>query len=302
MLPLPRGRGALCVKLKADVLLLLAALIWGFAFVAQRAGMAHLGPFSFNALRFSLGALALAPFVLFGARRAGLRAALFGGLQAGLALYLGAGFQQWGMVNTDAGKAGFITGLYVIVVPVLGSLEGRRTGWGTWLGALLAVGGLFLLSVRPDWRVEYGELLVLGGAFFWAVHVLVIARWTRRHDPLVIAFLQFATVAVLSAGLALVHERGLPFDLRGGAPSVLYAGLLSTAVAFTLQVVAQRQAPPAHAAVLLSLEAVFAAIGGWWLLGESLGGRRLAGCALMLAGMLASQLIGQARALPRKTG
>jgi drug/metabolite transporter (DMT)-like permease len=282
------------VKLKADLLLLLAAAIWGFAFVAQRAGMAHLGPFTFNALRFGLGAVVLLPFLL-GARRRGYRAALPGGAQAGLALFLGASLQQWGLVHTSAGKAGFITGLYVIIVPVLGIAEGRRTGWGTWLGAACALLGLFLLSVRSDLRMDYSELLLTGGALLWAIHVLVIARWTPRHDALVLAGQQFAVVALLSAAAALVRERGDAMDLAGAALPVLYAGLLSTAVAFTLQVVAQREAPPAHAAVLLSLEAVFAALGGWWLLGETLTPRGLAGCALMFAGMLASQLLGRPR-------
>lgn len=294
---LPGAAEILRVRLKADLQLLLAAAIWGFAFVAQRAGMAHLGPFTFNALRFGLGALVLAPFLL-GARRHGFRAALPGGAQAGLALFLGATLQQWGLVHTSAGKAGFITGLYVIVVPVLGFLEGRRTGWGTWLGAVCAVAGLYLLSVRSDLRMEYGELVVLAGSLFWAIHVLIIARWTPRHDALTLAGQQFAVVALLSAGAAFVRESGQPMDLAGAALPVLYAGLLSTAIAFTLQVVAQRHAPPAHAAVLLSLEAVFAALGGWWLLGETLSGRGLAGCALMLAGMLASQLLGR----PRRAG
>jgi len=285
------------VRLKADLLLLLAAAIWGFAFVAQRAGMAHLGPFTFNALRFGLGALALLPF-LTAARRGGYRAALPGGAQAGLALFLGASLQQWGLVHTSAGKAGFITGLYVIIVPVLGIGEGRRTGWGTWLGAAIAMAGLYLLSVRSDLRMDYGELMVLGGALLWAMHVLIIARWTPHHDALVLAGQQFAVVALLSAAVALLLERGQRLDLAGAALPVLYTGLLSTAVAFTLQVVAQREAPPAHAALLLSLEAVFAALGGWWLLGETLSRRGLAGCGLMLAGMLASQLLGR----PRRAG
>ena len=154
--------------------------------------------------------------------------------------------------------------------------------------------GLFLLSVRSDLRMDHGELMVLASALLWAIHVLIIARWTPRHDALVLAGQQFAIVALLSAAAALLVERGLRLDLAGAALPILYAGLLSTGVAFTLQVVAQRQAPPAHAALLLSLEAVFAALGGWWLLGETLTRRGLAGCALMLAGMLASQLLGPA--------
>jgi drug/metabolite transporter (DMT)-like permease len=198
-------------------------------------------------------------------------------------------------VHTSAGRAGFITGLYVIVVPVLGLFEGRRTGWGTWLGAAFAIAGLYLLSVRSDRRLDYGEVMVMASALIWAMHVLIIARWTPRHDALTLAAQQFAVVALLSAVAALIRERELPLDLAGAALPVLYAGLLSTAIAFTLQVVAQRQAPPAHAAVLLSLEAVFAALGGWWLLHEQFSRRALLGCGLMLIGMLASQLLGRPR-------
>lgn len=280
--------------LRADTLLLVAAAIWGFAFVAQRAGMRHVGPFTFNAVRFTLGAVVLLPFIGSRARaRLGDPQAWRGGALAGCVLFLGASLQQWGIVTTDAGKAGFITGLYVIIVPLLGLLlpEGRRTGRGTWFGAMLAMAGLYLLSVREGFRIERGDLLVLGGAVLWAVHVLVIARLTRRFEPRLIAFQQFAVCGLLSAVMAFSLEpagwRGLPEALL----PVLYAAILSTALAFTLQVVAQRRTHPSHAAVLLSLETVFALFGGWWLLGETLSTRGLVGCALMLAGMLLSQLL-----------
>jgi drug/metabolite transporter (DMT)-like permease len=205
-------------------------------------------------------------------------------------------------VSTSAGKGGFITGLYVIVVPVLGAMEGRRTGWGTWLGAVLAVGGLSLLSLNSQLRLSHGDLLVLAGALLWAMHVLIIGRLMEHFDALLIAFQQFALVALLSLGSALVAERGQHQALMEAALPLLYAGVLSTGVAFTLQVMAQRQAPPGHAAVLLSLEAVFAALGGWLLLGERLGARGLAGCALMLAGMLSTQLLGRPRRARERGG
>ncbi len=280
------------MKLKADLLLLLAAAIWGFAFVAQRAGMEHVGPFTFNTARFALGALVLLPFI---GRRAwqGMTSgeAWRGGILAGLLLFAGTSLQQWGIVSTTAGKAGFITGLYVIIVPIIGIWEGRRTGMGTWLGGILAVIGLYLLSVREGFRMGGGDLLVLGGAVVWAMHVVAIARLTRRLEPRLIAFQQFAVTALLSAVCAFLFEPGQILDLAPALWPVLYAGVMSTALAFTLQVVAQKRAHPAHAAVLLSLEAAFALLGGWWLLGEAFSSRALTGCALMLAGMLLSQLM-----------
>ena len=261
--------------LRTDALLLLAAAIWGFAFVAQRAGMAHVGPFTFNAARFGLGALVLLPFIG-AAARSQFRSteAWRGGALAGAVLFAGASLQQWGIVTTTAGKAGFITGLYVIIVPLLGLLEGRRTGRGTWLGAALAVAGLYLLSVKEGFQVGRGDLLVLGGAVLWAMHVLIIARLTRRHEPRLIAFQQFAVCGLLSLLAALFVEPGSAAGLGGALLPVLYAGILSTALAFTLQVVAQKRAHPSHAAVLLSFEAVFAVLGGIWLLDETLGLRR----------------------------
>jgi drug/metabolite transporter (DMT)-like permease len=280
------------LKLKADLLLLLAAAIWGFAFVAQRAGMEHVGPFTFNAARFALGALVLLPFI---GRRAwrGMTSkdAWRGGILAGLLLFAGSSLQQWGIVSTTAGKAGFITGLYVIIVPIIGIWEGRRTSSGTWLGGVLAVVGLYLLSVRDGFRIGGGDLLVLAGAVVWAMHVVAIARLTRRLEPRLIAFQQFTVTALFSAACALLFEPGQSSGLPAALWPVLYAGVLSTAVAFTLQVIAQRKAHPAHAAVLLSLEAAFALLGGWWLLGEGLDARALIGCALMLGGMLLSQLL-----------
>jgi drug/metabolite transporter (DMT)-like permease len=297
--------GTLAV-LANDALLLLTAGIWGFAFVAQRAGMAHVGPFTYSAIRFGLGALALLPLVL--VRRArrvrpALAAAalpapaapprihpLTAGLLAGLVLTGAALLQQAGLVTTTAGKGGFITGLYVVLVPLAGLLWRQRAGWSRWLGAGLAAGGLYLLSVTGTFRMERGDLFVLLGALFWAGHVLVLGWLSPRTDAIALACVQFAVCAALSGAAVLFAERPNLQDLRAAAVPILYGGLLSVGVGFTLQVVAQGRTPPAHAAILLSLEGVFAALGGWWFLDERLGARGLAGCALMFAGMLCAQL------------
>ena len=283
-------------SLRADLLLLLTAFIWGFAFVAQRMGMEYVGPYLFNAARFALGCLPLLPFV---AQNASgpllphlLRAAP-GSLLAGLFLFAGSSLQQVGIVYTTAGKAGFITGLYVILVPILGLALGQQSGRTTWLGALVATTGLYLLSVEPPFSIAYGDALVLIGALFWAGHVLIIGRFAQQIDWAALAFLQFLTCSLLSFGVALAVEPVAWQPLVDAAWPVFYGGVLSVGVAYTLQVVAQRQAPASHAAIILSLETVFAALGGWWLLSEAMSLRGLAGCGLMFGGMLVSQLGGR---------
>lgn len=282
---------------KAELLLLLAAVIWGFAFVAQRIGMEHVGPFTYNGVRFVLGALSLLPLLLSGRRPTASthptdrRLLLVGSLLAGLLLFAGASLQQVGIVYTTAGKAGFITGLYVVMVPLLGLLWGHRTPWGTWVGAALAVVGLYLLTMTDRLTLAEGDGLVLIGAFFWAGHVLVIGWLSGRHiEPVLLACLQFVICAALSLPVAVATEPITLDRLWAAALPILYGGLLSVGVAYTLQVVAQRDTPPAHAAIILSLETVFAALGGWLLLNEILSERGLLGCALMFTGMLLSQL------------
>ena len=296
--------------LRADLLLFLTAAIWGLAFVAQRVGMDHVGPLTFNGVRFALGAVALIPLALGLEKRRGAsytpatnkRLAVGGGV-LGVALFCGASLQQMGLAGpqlaqfgleaTTAGKAGFITGLYVVFVPFLGLFLAERPGWGTWVGALLAVIGMYLLSVTSDLSVAFGDLLVLGSAFFWTAHVLLVGKLSPgmdAADAIKLSIIQFMACAVFSLiGAFATEPVALASILDAGMP-ILYGGLMSVGVAYTLQVIAQRDAPSAHAAILLSLEAVFAALGGWLMLGEVLTLRALTGCALMLAGMLLSQL------------
>jgi drug/metabolite transporter (DMT)-like permease len=282
-------------RLRSESLLLAAAVIWGFAFVAQRVAMRDVGPFLFNGVRFALGAVVLLPLALRSSRRAGpgtlgfCRSSLRWGTAAGALIFFGASFQQIGIVYTTAGRAGFITGLYVILVPILGLFVGRRTGAGTWTGAAVAAAGLYLLSFTGPLRIAGGDLLVLCGTFFWAAHVLLIATLSVRIAPLVVAVVQFAACSLLSLAAALLTEQISASGLLDAAVPVLYGGLLSVGIAYTLQIVGQRTSPPGHAAIILSLETVFAVLGGWIVLSESIPARGLAGCALMLAGILVSQ-------------
>jgi drug/metabolite transporter (DMT)-like permease len=285
--------------LKSDTLLLLTAFIWGFAFVAQRVGMEYVGPFGFNGVRFALGCLVLLPLIF----RNGLNGdappsgpALFtlpglgGGLLAGLVLFAGASFQQVAMIYTTAGNAGFITGLYVILVPIIGIFLGHRTHAGTWIGAVLAAAGLYLLSVTRQFTISWGDLLVLIGAFFWACHVHIIGWLSPKGNALKISFLQYAVCSMLSMAVSLIMEENKLQNYLAATIPILYGGIMSVGVAYTLQVVAQKKAKPSHAAIILSLEAVFAALGGWVMLNEVLTHRAMTGCALMFSGMLVSQL------------
>jgi drug/metabolite transporter (DMT)-like permease len=282
---------------KSDVLLLFTAVIWGLAFVAQRVGMDHVGPFTFNGVRFALGALTLAPLLVAGRRSSftapvpmRMRGFVFGGGALGVVLFVAASLQQVALLYTTAGKAGFITGLYVVVVPILGLFWGQRPSAGTWSGAALAAAGLYLLSVTETFRVEFGDGLVLVSALFWSLQVLLVAWLSPRTRPVELAFYQFSVCALLSLITAVLFETLEWAAVVAAAVPILYGGVLSVGVAYTLQVVAQRDAHPAHASILMSLEAVFAALGGWMLLGETLSLRGLAGCALMLTGMIVSQL------------
>lgn len=279
---------------RADSLLLLAALIWGTGFVAQRLGMEAVGPMLFNGLRFAIGALVLLPWAI-RAQRAMIsthrvRDSLHAGLLAGSVLFIAAGLQQVGLLWTSVANAGFITGLYVLFVPILGLLARHRTPAGTWSGAILAVVGLYFLSVTETLTVSAGDGLQLLGAVFWAVHVLLLDRYSRRVPVIALACIQFATCALLSFAAAFVFEPVGLDAIAAAAGAVFYSGLLAVGVGYTLQVVGQRDAPAAHAAILLSLEAVFAALAGWVILGEGLSWRGVVGCSLMMAGMLVAQL------------
>lgn len=281
--------------LQSNLFLLLAAAIWGFGFVAQRLGLENLGPFGFNGVRFLIGALSLLPLLLWQKRCDGLQGADIktmcrAGLPVGLLLFVGASLQQAALQFTTAAKAGFITGLYLVLVPLLGLWLRHKTSANTWLGCLIALSGLYFLSVTSDFAVNPGDLLLFIGAFFWAAHLLAIDHFAGKLPPVLLAMLQFTVCGTLSLLLGFWLEPISVTAIVACAVPLLYAGVIATGVAYTLQIVGQRRAHPAHAAIILSLETVFAAIGGVWLLGETLTSRALLGCALMLAGMFLSQL------------
>ena len=317
---------------RADVLLLLTAAIWGFGFVAQRSGMLYVGPFTFNGIRFLLGSLFLLPFALWrvrgrlksdGAKNA--RGFLVSSFIAGTCLFVAVSLQQMGIMFTTAGNAGFITGLYVILVPIFGIFLNRKTGPATWVGAFLTLTGLFFLSsAGHPGAINPGDLVIAISAIFWAFHVLIIDRLVQKTDPVALSSGQFAFAGFYALAAAFLAEtplsnwldkldpellssglcawKSFPHLIDGLASGmipvsyvssavipILYGGLASVGIGYTFQVVAQRDAPPAHATIILCLEGCFAVLGGVLLLQERVGVWTMVGFIFMLSGMLASQ-------------
>ena len=275
------------------------AAIWGSGFVAQRAGMETLGPLSFNAARFVLAILSLLPVGWYQRQRLQRETeqtveygTVFwaGGLLAGTVMFAGFTLQQMGLQYTTAGNAGFITSIYIVLVPLLGLLLGQTTRLYTWVGIGLAVVGLYNLSIGPDFSINQGDWLELLGSFFWAVHVLTLGWLSPRLKDLVgLSILQFVVAACWAIITAQWLEQPHWADFVTAAVPLLYSGFIVSGLGFTLQLVAQRTVSSSVAALILSGEAVFALIAGWLFLGEDVGSKQLFGCSLMLAGMLISQ-------------
>lgn len=291
-------------RFKADLTLLVVAVVWGSAFVAQRVAAENIGVFLFNGLRFLLGALILLPLT----RRRGSnplaqghlsRKQFLGIVLLGSLLFTAAAFQQFGLQFTTAGNAGFVTGLYVVLIPLVLAL-----GWhqpsrpSIWLASFFAVIGLFLLSTGGRLFINSGDLLELAGAFVWAFHVIMIGKLVQYIDVPRLAVGQYLVCGVINLAVGLGFETNSLGSLTTVWWAVVYTGLFSIGLGYTLQAVAQKVAPPADAAIILSMEAVFAALFGWLLLGEMLTVLQLLGCGLILFGMLLAQapVLAQGRA------
>lgn len=284
-------------KWKGNLLLLLTALIWGAAFVAQSAGMEQNGPFTFNTIRMILGGIVLIPCIaLFDKMRhvrLGWRSAdknlWVGGCLCGVALFTGATLQQFGIQYTSAGKAGFITALYVIFVPLCRLFAGKRPGKLLWGSVALAAVGMYLLCMDGSLSLSKGDVLVLLGAFGFTAHILIIDHFSQKVDGVRMSCIQFFVAGALSLVCMFLFETpSVPAILSAWAP-ILYAGLLSCGVAYTLQVVAQKDTDPTVASLILCLESVFAVLFGWLLLGETLSMKELLGCILMFVAIVLAQ-------------
>ena len=283
-------------------MLLLTAIIWGFAFVAQSVGMDFVGPFTFGFVRFLIGGIVLLPVIHFMDRRktkqgmtedelkTDWRLSMKAGICCGTALCAASIVQQYGIIYTTVGKAGFITALYIIIVPFLGLIIGKKISGKIWVGALIAVLGLYLICITESFTVGIGDLLVLGCAFLFSIQIMLIDHFSPKSDPVKISCVQFLTASLIAFVFALVLEEISFANILGAALPILYVGIFSTGVAYTLQVVAQRYTDPTVASLIMSLESVFAVLGGWLLLNESLSMKEFAGCVLMFAAIILVQL------------
>lgn len=283
----------------ANGLMLLTALIWGSTFVAQQLGMQHVGPFTYTGARFLMGAVIVAPLALREYLRIQDRGVQFtvhdllawGGL--GMLLFLGAIFQQIGVGGTTVSNAGFLTALYVPMVPLLGwALDRYRPHPSVWPATVGTVVGTYFLSGGTFTALTTGDWWIIASTVFWALHVLLIGRVAaKKGAPIMVAFTQFVVCGVLAALLATAQESVTTVQLHAALPAILYGGVLSVGIAFTLQVVAQRHTLPTDAAILLSSELIFAALAGAWYLGEQLSAIQLAGGALIFACILVVQIL-----------
>lgn len=283
-------------QIKGILQLSFATLIWGSAFVAQSVGMDHLGPMSFQAVRSALAVLALLPVILLMDRdpkvyllRWKSKSLWKTGILCGLSLFVAQGLQQVGLLYTEPGKAGFITAMYIVLVPVLGLFLGRKCGIRVWISVALAVAGLYLLSCVGVTQINIGDILILGAAAAFAVQIVLIDVLAQALDGIRLNCIQFLVVAVLSALTAAFTETITWQGILDCAVPLLYTGVLSSGVAFTLQILGQQHLPPEPASLIMSLESVFAVLAGWAILGQTLRPTELLGCGLVFIGVILSQ-------------
>ena len=276
-----------------SLLLLLTATIWGSAFVAQSIGMEHVEPFTFTFARSIIGGLVLLPCILLlGKWKKGFatKAEWIGGICCGIALCCASNFQQVGIQYTTVAKAGFITALYIVIVPFLGIFMGKMAGKRLWVSVFLVAAGMYFLCINEEFRIGRGELLVFLCAFAFAGHILVIDHFSEKVNGVKMSCVQFFVCGILSAVGMLFFETPSAAAVTGAWIPILYAGVMSSGVAYTLQIVAQKDTDPTVASLIMSLESVFAVLAGWVLLGQKLSLKEILGCVLAFAGIILAQL------------
>ena len=285
------------MKPKNAVMLLLTSLIWGTAFVAQSVGMDFLEPFTFNGVRSFIGGVTLLPCIWLLEKMNGKpevdgtrKDLIQGGIACGLLLFAASSLQQMGIQYTTAGKAGFITAFYIVFVPVLGIFLKKAAGWKVWMSVFLALIGLYFLCIKEGFSIGKGDIMIFACALVFAVHILVIDYFSPKADGVVISCVQFFTAGVIAGVLMLLFDHPSVSAIIAAAAPILYAGVMSCGVGYTLQVVAQNGVDPTVASLLLSLESVFSVLAGWVILGQKLSGRELFGCALVFAAVLLVQI------------
>ena len=281
--------------------LLLTAFIWGVAFVAQSVGMDYIGPFTFICVRNIIGGLVLIPLIFFlskidktdrSEQEAGeyKKNTLLGGICCGVFLCAASCFQQFGIMYTTVGKAGFITALYIIIVPILGIFLKKRVAGIVWLSSVIAIAGFYMLSISGQVSISKGDILVLIGALLFSFHILVIDYFSPRGNSVAISCIQFFTVSIICGILMFIFENPQIMDILEAYIPILYAGVMSSGVAYTLQIVGQKNMDPTVASLILSLESVFSALAGWMLLGQGLSTKELVGCGLVFTAVILAQL------------
>lgn len=285
-------------QIRQSFILLLTAVIWGVAFVAQSVGMDYVGPFTFTCVRSVIGGLVLLPCISLLGRlngqteknSAGSKKLIPGGICCGLALCLASCFQQFGILYTSVGKAGFLTAFYIIIVPVLGLFFGRKCGPFVWIGVLLALAGLYFLCMTESLRLGTGDILVFICACLFSIHILVIDYFTPYVDGVKMSCIQFFVCGAVSGIAMFIFEKPELPQLFAAWKPILYAGVLSSGAGYTLQIVGQKDMNPTVASLILSLESVVSVLAGMLLLNQHLTSREILGCILMSAAIVLAQL------------
>ena len=288
---------------KGSIMLLITSIIWGTAFVAQSEGMNYVEPFTYNAMRTLLGGVVLIPVMIlfrFSDKRNGkkksscsLKNTVIGGICCGVALFIASSFQQAGIAQTTAGKAGFVTALYIVIVPMIGIFLHKKMPLRMWLFIAIALAGFWLLCIKQDIGISSGDLLVFFGAIAFAVHITVIDYFNQKNtDGILMSCIQFFTAGLLMLICMFIFEKPTIPNIMGAGGTILYAGILSCGVAYTLQILGQKHTNPTLATMLMSLESVFAALSGWLILGEKLSIKEFIGCVLIFAAVILAQLAG----------
>lgn len=290
-------------KIRNSILLLLTAIIWGTAFVAQSVGMDYIGPFTFNAARFLIGGTVLIPLIVYRSKKNPLlrnrsieekhtnrKMVWIGGICCGIALCGASLLQQMGIQHTTVGKAGFITTLYIIIVPLVELLFGKKIAKKIWIGAVMAVIGLYLLCINENFSIGKGDFLVLICAVLFAIHILVIDHFAPKADGVCLSAIQFFISGTISAIGAILFENPNLSAMTDAIVPILYAGVMSCGVAYTLQVIGQKDMNPTVASMILSLESVISVLAGWIILGQALSIKEIIGCLIVFMAVILVQL------------